>query len=75
MAVKPMYRDGYGDFQDEDGVILEFICDGEGDVSSLPTGADTDDWKNRPRPGSRALVLETSDVYVLSPARVWEKLE
>lgn len=74
MAYKPMYRNGNGDFQDADGVIYEYVCDDEADVSSLPTGADETDWTKKPRPGSRALVASTTDVYILDTTRTWVKI-
>lgn len=72
MGFKIMYMDGNGDFHDGDGMIYEYVCDSESDVSSLPTGAIASN--TRPRPGSRALVLATSAVYVLSTDRTWTKL-
>lgn len=74
MAVKPMYYDGNGDYQDADGVIFEYICDSASDVSSLPTGASETDLTKKPRPGSRALVAATTEVYVLDSTRTWVKL-
>lgn len=71
MAYKPMYRNGNGDFQDEEGVIINYICDSDSDVASLPTGVDETDWTKRPRPGSCALIADTFSIYVLNPSRQW----
>ena len=72
MAFKIMYMDGNGDFHDGDGMIYEYVCDSESDVSSLPTGAIASN--TRPRPGSRAFVVNTCDVYTLNTTRTWIKI-
>ena len=73
MAAIPMYYDGNGDYKDAEGVIFEYYCDFASDVSSLPTGASETDWTKKPRPGSRAYVAETSEVYTLNTSRTWVK--
>ena len=74
MAFKIMYMDGNGDWHDEDGVLIEYYCDEEADVADLPTGEGETDWRKKPRPGSRAIVAETCDVYTLKTTRTWIKL-
>lgn len=64
---------------DNEGAYLEFVCDTVGDIDNLPTGPEKAhpyiaQYKKYPRPGSMAVVADTADVYVLSPARVWKKL-
>lgn len=57
----------------------EFVCDTEMDIESLPTNqSPTDnakiDEKEYCAAGSCALVIETSDVYMLTTDGVWTKL-
>ena len=41
-----------------------FLCDNEEDVANLPTGKDVGI-------GSRALVIPTGSIYMLSPSKQW----
>ena len=43
-----------------------FLCDNEEDVANLPTGKDVGI-------GSRALVIPTGNIYMLSPSKKWVK--
>ena len=43
-----------------------FLCDNEEDVANLPTGNDVGI-------GSRALVIPTGSIYMLSPSKKWVK--
>ena len=43
-----------------------FLCDNEEDVENLPTGKDVGI-------GSRALVIPTGNIYMLSPSKKWVK--
>lgn len=43
-----------------------FLCDNEEDVANLPTGKDVGI-------GSRALVIPTGSIYMLSPSKKWVK--
>lgn len=75
-VLRKIFNDPHYDYYvvDDDGVYVEFICDSSSDISNLPT-AYSDTFKIKPRPGSTALDCDASEVYVLSPARTWGKLE
>lgn len=56
-------RDGQGSYK-------EYVCDTEDDITTLPTGI-TVVGRNRPRPGSTAIVIATRNVYILNNTRKW----
>lgn len=51
----------------------EFICDDESDLVNLPTNKKKFTDKLTCSVGSKALVVETSDMYILSPNNEWIK--
>lgn len=60
---------------DHGGDFAGFICDGTGDVDDLPTMADSGDFDFKVRPGSLALICNTSAKYMLSPSDSWVQQE
>lgn len=46
-------------------VRKEFLCDGESDLNDLPTTCE---------PGSVALIIDTSETYMLNNERQWIKV-
>lgn len=60
---------------DHGGDYAEFICDGSGDIENLPTTEDSGDFGFTARPGSAALICNSSAVFVLSPSGTWVQLE
>lgn len=60
-----------GHLQDEDGRYVEFVVDTTDDISTLPTGNESDTKLVKPRPGSMAVCTGNRSLYILSNARVW----
>ena len=60
MAYRIMSQNGKDQYS-----LTEFVVDIEGDVASLPTDV---------APGSAALIVSTSDVYILNTEKEWKKI-
>lgn len=75
-VLRKIFNDPHYDYYtvDDDGIYAEFICDDVSDVSDLPT-TQSATFGFKPRPGSVALICDTSALYVLSPSRSWVELE
>ena len=69
-------KQGARHIEDNEGIYHEFLCSSSSDITTLPTGIDSEAI-DRPRPGSTAIVVATNSliVYVLDNSRTWVEVE